>query len=82
MHGAATSQASAKRSHSILHFYPVGPQADVFAFAAAQVKKCMEVAKRLKAQGYNFWGGREGYHTLRNTHMKLELDNLARCATV
>lgn len=52
--------------------------ADVFAYAAAQVKKALEIAKELGAAGYVFWGGREGYETLLNTDMGLELDNLAR----
>ena len=52
--------------------------ADVFAYAAAQVKKMLEVGKELGAENYVFWGGREGYETLLNTDMKLELDNLAR----
>ncbi len=52
--------------------------ADVFAYASAQVKKALDVAKELGAQGYVFWGGREGYETLLNTDMGLELDNLAR----
>lgn len=52
--------------------------ADVFAYAAAQVKKAMEVTKELGGQNYVFWGGREGYETLLNTNMELELDNLAR----
>lgn len=52
--------------------------ADVFAYAAAQVKKGLEVGKELGAQNYVFWGGREGYETLLNTDMKLEQDNLAR----
>lgn len=52
--------------------------ADVFAYAAAQVKKAMEITKRLKGENYVFWGGREGYETLLNTDTKLELDNLAR----
>jgi len=52
--------------------------ADVFAYAAAQVKKAMEVTMELGGQGYVFWGGREGYETLLNTDMKLELDNLGR----
>lgn len=52
--------------------------ADVFAYAAAQVKKALEHAKELGAENYVFWGGREGYETLLNTDMKLELDNLAR----
>ena len=52
--------------------------ADVFAYAAAQVKKAMEVTQGLEGQGFVFWGGREGYSTLLNTNMGRELDNLAR----
>ena len=52
--------------------------ADAFAFAAAQVKKALEISVRLNAAGYTFWGGREGYETLLNTNMGLELDNMAR----
>ncbi len=54
------------------------PSSDVFAYAAAQVKKALEITKELGGQGYVFWGGREGYETLLNTDMKFELDNLAR----
>ncbi len=61
-----------------MHGASTNPSADVFAFAAAQVKKAMEVTKELGGQNYVFWGGREGYETLLNTDMKLELDNLAR----
>jgi xylose isomerase len=52
--------------------------ADVFAFAAAQVKKMLEVTKELGGAGFVFWGGREGYTTLLNTDMKRELDHLAK----
>jgi xylose isomerase len=52
--------------------------ADVFAYAAAQVKKGLEVGKELSARNYVFWGGREGYESLLNTDMKLEQDNIAR----
>ncbi len=52
--------------------------ADVFAFAAAQVKKCLEVTKMLGGENYVFWGGREGYQCLYNTDMKRELDHLAK----
>jgi xylose isomerase len=52
--------------------------ADVFAYAAAQVKKCLEVTKELGGVNYVFWGGREGYQNLFNTNMKRELDHLAR----
>ncbi len=52
--------------------------ADVFAYAAAQVKKALEVTHELGGAGYVFWGGREGYSTLLNTDMKRELDHLAK----
>ena len=51
--------------------------ADVYAYAAAKVKKGLDIAKELGAENYVFWGGREGYETLLNTNMKLELENLA-----
>jgi xylose isomerase len=53
------------------------PNADAFAFAAAQVKKALEVTKELGGTGYTFWGGREGYQNLWNTDMKREFDHLA-----
>ncbi len=52
--------------------------ATVFAYAAAQIKKAMEITKELGGENYVFWGGREGYETLLNTDMGLELDNFAR----
>lgn len=52
--------------------------ADVFAYAAAQVKKGLETGLELGSENYVFWGGREGYESLLNTDMGLELDNLAR----
>jgi xylose isomerase len=54
------------------------PNAHVFAYAGAQVKKMLEVGLDLGAENYVFWGGREGYSTLLNTDMKRELDHLAR----
>lgn len=54
------------------------PSSDVFAYAAAQVKKALEVTVELGGTGYVFWGGREGYDTLLNTNMSLELDNMAK----
>ncbi len=56
--------------------------ADVFAVAAAKVRACIDAAIKLGATGYVFWGGREGYDTLLNTNMGLELDNLARFMTM
>ncbi len=61
-----------------LHGAATSRNADVYAYAAASVKKGLEVGKELGAENYVFWGGREGYETLLNTNMKLELDNLAR----
>jgi xylose isomerase len=53
------------------------PDAHVFAYAAAQVKKALDVTKELGGQNYVFWGGREGYETLLNTDLKREQDHLA-----
>ena len=61
-----------------MHGASTSCNADVFAFAAGQVKKAMEVTKELGGENYVFWGGREGYETLLNTDMKREQDNLAR----
>ncbi|WP_284641502.1 xylose isomerase [Paenibacillus silviterrae] len=61
-----------------VHGASTSNNADVFAYAAAQVKKALEHGKELGAENYVFWGGREGYETLLNTDLGLELDNLAR----
>lgn len=53
------------------------PDARIFAYAAAQVKKCLEIAKKLGAENFVFWGGREGYHTLLNTDILQEQNHLA-----
>jgi xylose isomerase len=60
-----------------MHGAGTAPNADVFAYAAAQIKKALEITTRLGGTGYVFWGGREGYETLLNTDMKTELDNMA-----
>ncbi len=54
------------------------PDPEVFAYAAAQVKHCMDVTKRLDGANYVLWGGREGYETLLNTDMGQETDQLGR----
>lgn len=61
-----------------MHGAGTAPNADVFAFAAAQIKKAVEITVALGGEGYVFWGGREGYETLLNTNMALEQDNMAR----
>jgi xylose isomerase len=53
------------------------PDAHVFAYAAAQVKKALEVTKELGGENYVFWGGREGYDTLLNTDLKREQEHMA-----
>ena len=65
-----------------MHGAGTSPNADSFAYAAAQIKKCMDITHRLGGTGYVFWGGREGYETLLNTDMKRELDNMARLLTL
>ncbi|QQP87422.1 xylose isomerase [Skermanella sp. TT6] len=54
------------------------PDPEVFAFAAAQVARVLEMTHRLGGENYVLWGGREGYDTLLNTDMKRELDQLGR----
>ena len=50
--------------------------ADVYCFAAAQVKKALELTVKSGGKGYVFWGGREGYETLINTDI-LGMDTYA-----
>ncbi|MCR4704198.1 MAG: xylose isomerase [Saccharofermentans sp.] len=50
---------------------------EVYCFAAAQVKKAIEMTVKLGGRGYVFWGGREGYETLLNTQVKFEQENIA-----
>ncbi len=54
------------------------PDPDVFAFAAATVKSCMDATQKLGGENYVLWGGREGYETLLNTDMGQELDHMGR----
>ena len=54
------------------------PDPEVFAYAAAAVRACIDVTNRLGGENYVLWGGREGYETLLNTDMKRELDQLGR----
>lgn len=51
--------------------------AEVYCFAAAQIKKALEITTKLGGRGYVFWGGREGYETLLNTDVKFEQENIA-----
>ena len=50
---------------------------DVYCFAAAQIKKALDLTVRFGGKGYVFWGGREGYETLLNTDVKFEQENIA-----
>ena len=51
--------------------------ADVYAYAAAKIKKAIDCTVKLGGTGYVFWGGREGYETLLNTDVKFEQENIA-----
>ncbi|MDQ0089420.1 xylose isomerase [Paenibacillus anaericanus] len=61
-----------------VHGAATSSNAEVFAYAAAQVKKGLDTGLELGSENYVFWGGREGYESLLNTDMGLELDNLAK----
>jgi len=54
------------------------PDPEVFAFAAATVKTCMDATQKLGGQNYVLWGGREGYETLLNTDLAAEDAHLGR----
>jgi len=61
-----------------MHGAATSCNADVYAFAAAQVKKAIEVTYELGGENYVFWGGREGYQNLYNTDLDRELAHLAQ----
>ena len=54
------------------------PDPEVFAWAAAQVRCCLEATHRLGGENYVLWGGREGYDSLLNTDLRRELDQYGR----
>ena len=54
------------------------PDPEVFAWAATQVRCCLEATHRLGGENYVLWGGREGYDSLLNTNLGRELDQYAR----
>jgi len=54
------------------------PNFNVLACAAVQVKNALDATIALGGENYVFWGGREGYMSLLNTHMKTEQEHLAR----
>lgn len=54
------------------------PFAEVFSYAAGQLKHSLEIGKRLGAQNYVFWGGREGYENIWNTDLGREQEHQAR----
>ena len=54
------------------------PFADIYAYAGGQLKHSLEIAKRLGAENYVFWGVREGYENLWNTQMKREQEHMAK----
>ena len=65
-----------------MHGAGTSPSADVFAYAAAQIKSAIDATVKLGGQGYVFWGGREGYMSLLNTDQKREKEHLAQMLTI
>lgn len=61
-----------------MHGAATSSELGVYAYAAAQVKKAIEVTHYLGGENYVFWGGREGYQSLLNTDMERELNHMAR----
>ncbi len=58
------------------------PDPEVFAYAAATVKSCIDATHKLGGQNYVLWGGREGYETLLNTDLKRERQQAGRFLTM
>lgn len=54
------------------------PDPEVYAYAAATVKTCIDATHKLGGQNYVLWGGREGYETLLNTDLKKERAHAGR----
>jgi len=54
------------------------PDPEVYAYAAATVKACLDATHKLGGQNYVLWGGREGYETLLNTDLKAERAHAGR----
>lgn len=54
------------------------PDFQTVAYAGAQVKNAIDATIKMGGENYVFWGGREGYMSLLNTNMKVELDNMAQ----
>ena len=54
------------------------PDPDVFAYAAATIKTCMDATMKLGGENYVLWGGREGYETLLNTDLARERQQAGR----
>ncbi|KAH7665757.1 Xylose isomerase protein [Dioscorea alata] len=61
-----------------MHGAATSSELGAYAYAAAQVKKAVEVTHYLGGENLVFWDRRESYQTLLNTDMKRELDHLAR----
>lgn len=58
------------------------PDPDVFLYAAATVKACLDATRKLGGENYVLWGGREGYETLLNTDLKREREQAGRFLTM
>ena len=63
-----------------MHGASTSCNADAFAYAACQVKKCLEVTKELGGENYVLWGGREGYMSFVDRGLMQRLRPVGNCA--
>ena len=64
-----------------MHGGPTNPEMGAVCMAAAQVKKCLDVTKKLGGENFVMWGGRDGYQSLLNTDYAKEQQNYANFLT-
>ncbi|EFJ06272.1 hypothetical protein SELMODRAFT_27859, partial [Selaginella moellendorffii] len=62
------------------HGAATSPDARIYAYAAAQVKRafCFQATNELGGENYVFWGGREGFQSLLDTDLERELNHLGQ----
>ena len=63
-----------------MHGGPTNPDMSVVCMAAAQIKKCLDVTKKLGGENFVMWGGRDGYQCLLNTDYAQEQQNYGATA--
>ena len=64
--------------HRFMAGAATNPDPEVYAYAAATVKCCIDATLKLGGENYVLWGGREGYETLLNTDLRREREQAGR----